>query len=231
MQIDLFDMAEFIKVNKLQEVTNPVMFNKGHIPTEDGLYSTSIFGVSMAERKNTYAYIDLHGIFFHPFIYKLLKRINRNFEHIVHSTKKFIITNGELVEDENGETGLKFIYNNWEKLNFKKNSSMTRGQRIDVLNSYKKNVLFCKYWVVMPAFYRDVNFQSSSSGKISHPTINIKYSKLIRMASLIKDSNSFDFVLSGTEGKMQEQLVEIYDELKGQIDGKRGLIRKNLLGK
>ena len=79
MQIDLFDMAEFIKVNKLQEVTNPVMFNKGHIPTEDGLYSTSIFGVSMAERKNTYAYIDLHGIFFHPFIYKLLKRINRNF--------------------------------------------------------------------------------------------------------------------------------------------------------
>ena len=80
------------------------------------------------------------------------------------------------------------------KLNFKKNSSMTRGQRIDVLNSYKKNVLFCKYWVVMPAFYRDVNFQSSSSGKISHPTINIKYSKLIRMAALIKDSNSFDFV-------------------------------------
>ena len=232
MQIDLFDSEKFIKINNLQEVSDPVLFIKGGVPSPNGLISTDIFGVSSQDRRTTYAYIDLHDYFLNPFIYKLLKRINRNFEHIVHCSRNFIIKNGELIEDEeNGETGLTFLYENWEKINFKKNNSSMRNERIDVLTKYKKNVIFMKYLVVIPAFYRDVNFQETAKGKISHHPLNDKYAKLIRLATMIKNSNNFDFVMNSTKAKIQVTLVEIYDMLKSKIEKKQGLIRKSILGK
>jgi len=232
MQVDLFDIEEFIKINKLEEVSDPMLFVRGGIPSPTGLLSTDIFGVSINDRKTTYAYIDLQDYFIHPFIYKLLLRLNRNFSHIAHGTKKYIIDKGVLVEnEETGETGIRFLYNNWEKINFDKNNSMIRNERIDLLNAYKKNVIFTKYWLVIPAFYRDVNLQNIEKGKLSHHEINDKYSKIIRMASLLNNNNSFDFALISTKAKIQDTLVEIYDLLKGKLEKKQGLIRKNLLGK
>lgn len=232
MQVDLFDMAEFIKVNKLEEISDPMLFVRGGVPSSTGLLSTDIFGVSINDRKTTYAYIDLHDYFIHPFVYKLLLRLNRNFSHIVHGTKKYVIDKGLLVEDEeSGETGIRFLYDNWEKINFDKNNSLIRNERIDLLNAYKKNVIFTKYWLVIPAFYRDVNLQNIEKGKLSHHEINDKYSKLIRLASLLSNSNSFEFTLISTKAKIQNTLVEIYDLLKGKLEKKQGLIRKNLLGK
>ena len=220
-----------VRINKLKEVTDPMLFIKGTIPSENGLLSTEIFGVSVKERKETYAYIDLHDYFINPFIYKMLKRLNRNFESVVHGNKKFTITDGKLTEDENGQTGIRFLYDNWEKINFEKNNSGMRNERIDVLTSYKRNVIFTRYWIVCPAYYRDVNLQSIGNGKISHHEINDKYSKLIRMTSLITNSNDFDFVLNATRAKIQDTLVEIYDHFKGKLEKKQGMIRRNLLGK
>lgn len=232
MLIDLFNIEEFVKINKLQEVTDPMILIKRSIPSPKGLLSSDIFGVSIKDRKETYAYIDLHDYFLHPFIYKLLKRMNRQFESLIHGNKNFIIKDGQLIEDEeNGSTGLRFLYDNWEKINFDKNNSMARNERIDVLRSYKKDILFTKYWIVIPAFYRDINFQSESKGKISHHEINDKYSKLIRYSIMINNSNNFDFVLHSTRAKLQETLVEIYDLLKGKLEKKEGMIRKNLMGK
>jgi len=231
MQIDLFDTAAFIKANNLQEVSDPMMFVKGSIPSPKGLISTEIFGVSMNQRKETFAYIDLHSYFLHPHIYKLLKRINRNFESVVHGSKKFIIENGNLVENENGDTGLGFLYDNWEKLNFESDGG-AREIRVHVLKNYKKNELFTRYWIVIPAFYRDVNFEQMDSGKVSHRAeINDKYTKLIRLASLTNTEGGFDFVLLSTKAKIQDTLVEIYDFLKGKLSKKEGMIRRNLLGK
>jgi len=232
MIVDLFDTAEFINVNKLQEVSDPMLFVRGGVTSPKGLLSTDIFGVSVNSRKTTYAYIDLQDYFLHPFIYKTLLRLNRNFSHIVHGTKKYVIENGLLVEnDDSGETGIRFLYDNWEKINFDKNNSLMRNERIDLLNAYKKNVIFTKYWIVIPAFYRDVNLQNIERGKLSHHEINDKYSKLIRLASMINNSNSFDFTLIGTKAKLQTTLVEIYDLLKSKLEKKQGLIRRNLLGK
>jgi hypothetical protein len=212
MKIDLIQIKKFIEINNLKEVTDCIIFEKGNTPSSQGLLSTDIFGVSVTERKETYAYINLNGHFLHPFIYKLLKRMNRNFESIVYGSKKFIISKeGLLVEDENGETGLEFLYKNWEKLNFPRNNSMIRSERIDVLDSYDKETIFTHYWIVIPAFYRDINLQSASQGKISHHEINDKYAKLIRQSSILKDNNNFDFVLNTTRAKIQEVLVEIYD--------------------
>ena len=232
MKVDLFNTKEFIKINNLQEISDPMLFARGGVPSPNGLLSTDIFGVSLNDRKTTYAYIDLQDYFIHPFIYKLLLRLNRNFSNIVHGTKKFVIDNGLLVEDEeSGETGIRFLYDNWENINFDKNNSLIRNERIDLLNAYDKNTLFTKYWIVIPAFYRDVNLQNIEKGKLSHHEINDKYSKLIRLTSMISNNNSFSFTLTSTKAKIQTTLVEIYDLLKGKLDKKQGLLRKNLLGK
>ena len=59
MRIDLFDVKDFIEINKLQEVTSPVLFQRGDIPHPDGLVSNRIFGTTVQSRKNTFAYINL----------------------------------------------------------------------------------------------------------------------------------------------------------------------------
>ena len=59
MKIWLLDMDEFVKMNGLNEVTNPISFDRGMMPSRDGVFSTDIFGMSVSDRKQTYAYIDL----------------------------------------------------------------------------------------------------------------------------------------------------------------------------
>lgn len=231
MELDLIPTRKFIIMNNLREVVDPVLFDRGSVPTSGGLLSTDIFGVSVQERKETWAFIRLNGHFLHPFIFKLLKRMNRNFDSIISGSKNYIIKNGILVEDENGETGIEFLYENWEKLNFEKNNSMMRNERIDTLRAFDKDTLFTEFWIVEPAFYRDVNLQSSSTGKISHHEINDKYSKLIRQASVLKQNNNFDFEMHATRAKLQATLVDIYDMTKAKIEKKHGLIRRSLLGK
>lgn len=232
MEIDLIPIKKFITLNNLREVTDPILFERGNIPTSGGLLSTDIFGVSVQDRRETWAYVKLNGNFLHPFIYKLLKRMNRNFESLVSGTKQFTVQDGNLVEvEEGGSTGLEFLYENWNKLNFEKNNSMMRNERIDVLNAYDKDTIFTEYWIVEPAFYRDVNLQSSAQGKISHHEINDKYSKIIRQASVLLQSSNFDFEMNATRAKIQNTLVEIYDLSKSKIEKKHGLIRRSLLGK
>lgn len=231
MKIELYSTKELIIKNNLKEVREPILFEKGNVPTSEGLLSTDIFGISVKERKQSFAFVRLNGHFFHPFIFKMINRMNRNFEAIVRGTKRFNIEDGILVENEGGQTGIEFLYQNWEKIKFDKNSSTMRNERVDVLKYYKKDVLFTEYWIIIPAFYRDVNLQSAANGKVSHHEINDKYSKLIRLASMVSNVNNFDFVLNNTRYKIQETLVEIYDLLKGNLEKKQGLIRKSLLGK
>lgn len=226
-------MTKLVGVNQLEEVTDPILFETGNVPTKRGLLSTEIFGSTLSERKNKFAYIDLHGHYLQPFVFKMLKRMNRNFESIVNGSKKFIIdTEGQLVQDdEKGQTGVDWLYKNWNKLVFKKNNSVIRNERIDLLQAYDRDILFVKYWDVQPAYYRDVNLQSTEQGKVSHHEVNDLYSRLIRLAQMVRDGNQFDFALVSTQSRIQMTLVEIYDLMKGKLEKKNGLIRKSLLGK
>ena len=232
MKVDLVSIKEVIAINKLQKVTNPIVFGRGAIPTPDGLLSTEIFGVTSTERKETFAYIDLHGYFFHPKTYKEVKRLDRRFESIVAGTKKYIISeDGGLIQDEeNGQTGLKFLYDNWEKIKFKRNNSNARNERINFIESYDKNHHFTRYWIIMPAFYRDVNFKNHKGGKLSHNELTDKYSKLLKYANLL-ETVDFDFMMYNTQYTVQETLVDIYNFIKSKQEKKGGNLRKNLLGK
>lgn len=231
--MDLIPIKKFIAVNRLKEVTNPIIFEKGNIPTTDGLLSTEIFGINATERKSNFAYIDLKTQLIHPVIYKSLLRMNRNIEYIIQGSKNFVITEkGELVEDEEkGSTGATWLYNNWEKIKFPRNDSRIRNERIDLLEAFDKDTIFVHFWIVIPAFYRDVNLQDTGEGKVAVHELTKMYSQLIRYASIVEKSNGFEFMINTTKYNMQLQLVEIYDYYKARIEKKHGLIKKSLMGK
>lgn len=231
MKIWLLDEEKFIKLNNLKEVSNPISFEKGMVPTEDGLFSNTIFGMNIYDRKHTWAYIDLKGHYMNPKAYITLKTLNRNFESVIYGTKNYTIKDGVLVEDENGGTGLEWLYKNWEKINFKKNESGKRNSRIDMLNNHKKDEIFFTKWAVCPAFYRDVNISSNTSGKPKVPEINDLYTGILRNVAILQDGTSFDFMLAAVGGKIQSLLVDIYNLMKDKVTGKTGYLRRSILGK
>jgi DNA-directed RNA polymerase beta' subunit len=239
MKVDIFDINKFIKVNNLQEVTNPVTFNQGFYPTNDGLLSYTIFGLPGSyDRRSIFGYIDLKKKFLHPVIYKILTAMNRKFVKLLDGSAYFIINDkGELVEDnENGNTGIEWLYKNFDKLNFKRTDSIKRDNKIGVLENLDKNEIFVDKWLVLPAFLRDCNLTNLDSGKPSLDKINNLYVSLI---SLCNSSDSdYDFMGYLTEFKIQSTLVNIYEWIVSRSDGsngilekKTGLIKKNLMGK
>ena len=117
LKVDLIDPEKLIKVNDLQEVTNPVFFVRNGIPTSDGLLSNEIFGITKYDRANTFAYIDLYEAFLNPLIYKMWCKLDSNLKACIHGTKTFTINaKGELEEDPNGANGVSFIKKNIDKL-------------------------------------------------------------------------------------------------------------------
>lgn len=232
MKVYLKDIDRAINANNIQEITNPVILQQGFIPSDDGLLSTRIFGTSTKDRRSKYGYIDLHGNFLHPLVYKNLTRMDARIESIVAGTKTFSIDkNGFIYEDEKGGTGLGWLYKNWSKIKFKTTKSTVRDRRIKFINLNSQKKLFPNKFLVQPAFFRDINLSAIGAGKPSIHEINRPYTKLIRLASTLKQGGEFNFVLNNTKYQIQLTLVEIYDYFKSKISGKRGLMRQNILGK
>lgn len=231
MRIDVFDVDEFVDINHLQEVTSPVLLQRGNIPDINGLVSNEIFGVTIKDRKETFAYIDLCGHFFHPHMYKVIKRVFRNIEKIINGSEYYVIAkDGSLQKDPEGETGIEFIYENWDKIKWDKNGEGgMRDSRIELITKTKKNKVFMSKQIVIPAFYRDMKSSAKGGGEVS--PLNTFYSQLIRYASLLRERNMFDLSFHTVNYNMQNTLVEIYDYFKVKLEKKSGLLRKYLMGK
>lgn len=229
MRISLFDVDEYVEINKLREVTSPVLFERGGVPNPDGLVSNEIFGVSIKSRKETYAYIDLIGHFIHPHIYKIIRRVFRNIDKIVNGEEYYSIDkDGKLVKDPAGETGIDFLYDNWNRIKWAGNGGMST-ERANLISKSRKKEVWISKQIVIPAFYRDINSSQAGGGEV--PELDQYYVKLIRMASMLKDRDMFDFTFHSTNYNIQNTMVDIYDYFKDKLDKKSGLLRKYLLGK
>lgn len=236
MQIDLLNFNATIKEENIMEVTNPVYFNKGSLPTDDGLFSYTIFGrPGSKERKEKWGYINLKTKFVHPSIFGLLKSLNRNLENIMLCKKFYVINQyGELVEDnENGETGPDFLYRNFNKISFKEGNTRSRSKKLSLLVNLKRDEIFIDKWLICPAFYRDVNVSDTGKGRQMVDDINKMYSKLIMYNNNIMESDSeYSFTGLATKTNIQLLLNDIYFYfVDTKISKKKGYIHKGLLGK
>lgn len=242
LRVDLIDPDKLVKVNDLQEVTNPVFFIRNSVPTSDGLLSNEIFGITKYDRANTFAYIDLGEYFINPLIYKMWCKVDSNIKACVHGTNNFIINdNGELVQDPNGDNGIDFIRKNISKFKIKRTNSRQRDMRVQFIEKYMGTPeMFIRKYIVCPAYYRDVN---TEKGHVAIGEINELYRNLLIFVKALKESSSYGLNLNGaTRGRIQETLVQIYDwfgsgtTINGDkttniIPGKTGILRRAVMSK
>lgn len=238
LKVHLLDVEDFIKKNDCKEVTNPVFFIRDGIPTSDGLLSNELFGITKEERANIYGYIDLHGTFMHPLIYKLWGRMDSSIKNIVHGLKGYKLdAHGYIVEDMNGETGINFLIKNIDKIKIKETDSYDRKNNIAFIMK-NKDKIFIKKMLVQPPYYRDV---LSGKGKVEVGQLNKYYASLLMSARSLKETQDIGFSLGdATAGRVQETLLSIYKCLTGTSDvpedgvglsGKLGLIAGTALAK
>lgn len=229
MKLDLMNVDDFVELNNLKEITNPSLMPRAGAPHPEGLLSEDIFGVTPKSRKNTFAYIDLHGHFFAPHVYKIVRALFRNIDSIITGNDYYSIKDGKLVKDPKGETGIDFVYKNWKKIKWEKSEKEgIRNQRVDVLTRLPIEEVFWTKCPVIPVFYRDTN-TTKSGGDVND--LNNLYTRLIRFGIMISGRDMFDFSFHQTNMNIQNTLVLIYDYFKGRLEKKTGMIRKYLMGK
>ena len=220
-KLEPLNIENFIKVNTLEGITNPIFFNSNNLPNSDGLLSNEIFGITKDDRANTFAYISLGKteVFMHPLFYKTWGKMDSKIKDCVHGVKTFRIDKeGQLVEDINGGTGIKFLYDNFNKIKIKPSESRRRNDAIKFIYKYKK-VMFVHDMVVIPAYYRDVNTENGRYTGVGD--INKLYNSLLIASRSLAESNDYGLNLSDTiRGRIQELLVQIYDYFtKGVFEG------------
>ena len=205
----LLDIEDFIKKNDVKEISNPIFFNQNKLPTSDGLLSNEIFGITKEERANRFGYIDLHGTFLHPLVYKVWSALDKNIKSIVHGIDNFVIdSNGQFKQDPNGKTGIKFLKDNINKIKIRSTDSTKRDRVIEFLNISKPLMFITKYPVI-PAFYRDVN---TEGGKVGVGDINKYYNSIIIAPKALAEAQDYGLSLSNSQaGRMQEILLQVYN--------------------
>lgn len=234
LRIDILDMDKFIKKNPTTKViTNPVFYNSDGSPTDDGLLSNAIFGITKDDRQGIYGYIDLENIFLDPSCYKCWYRIDPQVKEIVHKTSKFIIDeHGHFVKDDKGSNGIKWLKAHMSEIKFKKSESLKRDFSIQFLERNRQKMFISKYPVI-PPYYRDTNTGKKTVGVSG---INKLYSQLIIAVNSLRSTQEYGFDMSGAmEARVQEIILCIYDWACGntnnyvQVDATMGLGSKGLI--
>lgn len=243
LRLDILDVERFVKVNNCQPITNPRAFAKNNIPSDDGLLSNTIFGITREERGGIFAYIDLHGWFMDPSCYKSWCTIDRNIRSIVHGTENFSINEkGELVPDPTGKTGIEFLRKNISKLKFATNTSIKRDINVQYLEKNRDKIFIRKY-LVIPPLYRDKN-TTTESRTVGLSGINKLYNDLIVASNALTATQDYMFdATDAMNGRVQEIILNIYNWFCGAssstsseinnrgIQGKFGILRRANMSK
>lgn len=237
LQVSLLDVDDFVKKNNLVEITNPVIFDTSSNPTNDGLLSNTIFGITKESRASTFAYISLKKKFLQPLVYRIWSKVDSKIKSIIHGIGTYSIDkSGNIIEDPKGDNGIDFLRKNLDKIKFRETDSIKRERYIKFLNDNRKN-FFTDKLIVIPPFFRDIKVDG---GKISVGDINKLYINVMVSTSAIGDSEDYGFSIGkSVEGRLQEGLIEIYkwfgtgtdSNPNGGLPGKFGVIRRANLSK
>jgi hypothetical protein len=227
---DILDIDKFIKINNLKQCTDPIFISKNSF-TVNGVLSYEIFGTSVEERRSRMAYIDLNGHYMHPLAAKKLKAYDRKLNDILMALGRYKLSaDGELIkDDENGETGPEFLYKIWGKVKVKDKNTVTTKE-IQKFYERPREKLFITKWLVIPAFFRDINTSTMSFSKSTN-TLNNWYSSIISYTqTMAMYTEMFGHMTALTQARVQNLLIEIYkylmeDTIKGN-PSKFGMLRR-----
>ncbi|WP_368880259.1 hypothetical protein [Proteus mirabilis] len=228
-------MDKYIAYNDFKQVTSTYIFSADNSLDPEGIFSTEIFGrVGSNDRKIRFGWIDLKRRFIQPFIYNQILQMFRNLPSLVSGEKFAIVdpkTKGIKIVPESTEgagTGIDFLYDNWDKIVWNTNDSSSREKKEVVFDTLKRDDVFINKFLVIPAYYRDINVHNKSSGKVNIDEINTFYLKLISASNSEMITFSMAYNVQST---VQTTLVEIHDYLTTKPAGKKGIIRNAIMGK
>ena len=234
MNIDLFDINKFVKVNNLKEVTDPVVLERDNIPSINGLLSYEIFGRSTNDRSTTFAYIELGGHFINPIVYLIWVRLDRKIEAICAGIETFSINGrGQIVKDPDGWTGIEELYNHFDEIKFPNDKVNDQKERARMMKNLKKDEIFITKWIICPPFYRDLQLNKSTNGRVSYHEKTKIYADILRATkTLTNDFSGLEIVGMSTRNRIQRLLVQCCsDYFMKDIKGKSGMFRKYIMGK
>jgi len=220
------------RLKYLKPVTKLDIFEGGSSDfSEEGLFSTSIFGRVGDERRNyRFSYIDVKVPIMHPVIFNVLVKMKRLYGDIL-SGQAYARWDDELKDFVkasviDGDTGYAFFIQHWNDIDFGTTSSINREQAVKLVKKYQDRALTDKI-VVLPAGLRDLEIDKHN--RISEDEINTEYRRLIKLSNTINTVTVKNHIetLNGPRYQMQLVFNNIYQMLSSLIEGKKKL----LLGK
>ena len=243
MKTRIDSMQNIIRARSARPVSSTILFTANGTPDMDGLLSSSIFGISAEDRRRMNGYIDLKDKYIHPLIYKrVFKRSFKNIDGIISGKVKYKITdNGELEEDENGKTGLKFLYDNIGTLKFRNiNNDLEEEDEMELslfkqdvrrlMKRYDRDQLFIDKFLVVAVAFRDIDMTSGTSMGIDE--LNGMYRSLINKINVVQDNKETAlFDINYMKYQVQMNIVQIFEHFKGILFGKFGIQRKRALSR
>ena len=183
MGFKLLDVEKFIKEKQAKPVFSEKTFDivKGEfIPNPNGLYSKDIFeGHGIKDAREKYGYIDLKTVILHPLIFKNLKKISGLMYKIATSKATAVLVDGVFEEapaSAGGKTGLTYLINNWDKIDFDKYKKDTNAFFIEFIKNSQKKLIFVKKIPVIPIIYRP---SSIENGRVIEDELTELYKKIL----------------------------------------------------
>lgn len=229
--LKVLNINNFIKTNKVLEVTNRQSFNRDGLLTSDGLYSETIFGVTSDEMGKTFGYINLSSNILHPGILATLNKISTLFKKVIYSEKKVIIENGLLVESENGSTGIGWLFNSWNKINFSNYNTEKNKTIVSFFEKTPRDEIFINKYLVIPPKFR---MYTQEHGITIEDELTMLYKKVLGLTVITSADNSLmQMVLknSSKDLEIQKAVIAIYDFFLQKLEKKEGQFRSSLVSK
>ena len=230
MELRTLNFNKYNRKYQIKEVTN---FNIEGLGT---LFDPSIFGYGDVRRERC-GYISLGGPFIDPATFDISRRLFRELAGIVDGSRYYkIAKDGSLEpssEAEGGSTGLKWFYDNFDRIRFTKlenseNNKLQTRKMKEAYTSLKREEFFIKNILVIPLHYRDVDTTSHS---IKIDELNQFYIDLIKATSFKKRMVSSTLNDSFIDTKIQGLLMNIFDYLSNMNFGKDGAQRQLAMGR
>ena len=232
-KLELFDFDKYIETEKLKEVKNSnlISLTDRNSFDPDGIWSEIIFGrVGSKERKTRFGYIVLNIHMIRPVMFKILKTYSEIIRDIINETQKFKLNkDGSLEVNEAGETGLLFLLNNWDKIDFAVQAKKEKKEIGEFINQHRNLIFIKNYWIIPPGSIRDVSISKKNQSFTSE--INDIYEKIISLNDQIKLYDFDDEMKSLIVKEMNNFLLQAHAWIQDKMVGKNGLLRGTMLKK